>query len=155
MARQRKLQKSTKQQTVNSAKLEKIGSVWRLRASFKAEMREFQDDSDSKTSIAMEDRHAFRLGDRVNCTLCLGSPLKSSHILKKAKLKHHKHIVSHTATPIHPLCIISILHNNTEYIYTLCLYYVISYLRFLSPRNGLVGTVRFLGATYFAPGLNR
>ena len=31
----------------------------------------------------------------------------------------------------------------------------ISYLRFLSPRNGLVGTVRFLGATYFAPGLNR
>lgn len=45
---------------------------------------------------------------------------------------------------------------------TLCQYHVHVYhviaimsLHFLSPRNGLVGTVRFLGATYFAPGLHR
>ena len=35
-----------------------------------------------------------------------------------------------------------------------CLHVYIMSLHFLSPRNGLVGTVRFLGATYFAPGLN-
>lgn len=49
---------------------------------------------------------------------------------------------------------------NTDYVYIMsiscpCLHVYIMSLHFLSPRNGLVGTVRFLGATYFAPGLNR
>lgn len=72
-ATEQKPQKSTTQQALNSANLENLEVFFAsLGVQSEGIPRQFEYNRNSNTTFAMEDRHAFRLGDRVNCTLCLG-----------------------------------------------------------------------------------
>ena len=70
----------------------------------------------------MEDRHAFRLGDRVNCTLCLGEFLTNGLFWKKQSENIdsiHSSSVTHSVPQKKTWCIISIQTMST-----LCQYHV-------------------------------
>ena len=163
-ATEQKPQKSTTQQALNSTNLEKIRSVFcvfgrsNLRGNSKTvriQQQEFQ-----HCNIRNGRSSCFPVGRQSQLHLVPWRVFDKWVVLKKQSENIdsiHSNSVTHAATQIHPLCLISIQNMSTLCQYHVHVYHVIAImsLHFLSPRNGLVGTVRFLGATYFAPGLHR